>query len=123
MEYMEKKILGNKSSIYPYPVTILGANVNGKSNFMALAFAGIVNVNPGLITMIRRGETHLVTRDISIGDSWYEQELAYVPSTQSYRLYVRDISGADAGGGGTETKQCLPAQDNAGYRSSDGRDL
>src|SRR5271157_3485707 len=48
---MKKKNLGNKSSIYPYPVTILGSNVNGKPNFMTLAFVGIVNANPGMVAM------------------------------------------------------------------------
>jgi flavin reductase (DIM6/NTAB) family NADH-FMN oxidoreductase RutF len=46
-----KKTLGNKSFIYPYPVTILGANINGKPNFMTLAFVGIVNANPGMVAL------------------------------------------------------------------------
>ncbi|GAA0742298.1 flavin reductase family protein [Clostridium oceanicum] len=48
---MSKQTLGNKSVLYPYPVTILGANVNGKANFMALGFVGIVNTNPGMIAL------------------------------------------------------------------------
>lgn len=35
---MKKIELGNKPMLYPYPVTILGANVKGKANFMALGF-------------------------------------------------------------------------------------
>ena len=46
----------------------------------------------GLIDIIERGEQS-VTRDVDSGDSWYEQVMAYVPSTQSYRLYARDITG------------------------------
>jgi flavin reductase (DIM6/NTAB) family NADH-FMN oxidoreductase RutF len=46
---MSKKNLGDKSCLYPYPITILGAMVNGKPNFMTLAFIGIVNANPGMV--------------------------------------------------------------------------
>ena len=48
---MLKKNLGNKSFLYPYPVTVLGSNVKGKPNFMTLAFAGIVNASPGMIAL------------------------------------------------------------------------
>jgi flavin reductase (DIM6/NTAB) family NADH-FMN oxidoreductase RutF len=48
---MNKKHIGNKSFIYPYPVTILGSNVIGKPNFMTLAFVGIVNTNPGMVAL------------------------------------------------------------------------
>lgn len=46
---MGKKNLGNKSCLYPFPVTILGTIVNNKPNFMTLAFIGIVNANPGML--------------------------------------------------------------------------
>ena len=46
---MKKRELGNKSFLYPYPVTILGTKVNDKPNFMTLAFIGIVNANPGMV--------------------------------------------------------------------------
>ena len=42
--------------------------------------------------MIRSGHRGLIARDIQIGDRWYEQTLAYVPESQSYRLYGRDIT-------------------------------
>lgn len=48
---MKKIEMGNKPMLYPYPVTILGANVEGKPNFMTLGFVGIVNINPGMIAM------------------------------------------------------------------------
>jgi flavin reductase (DIM6/NTAB) family NADH-FMN oxidoreductase RutF len=44
-----KKTLGNKSVLYPYPVTLIGADINGKPNFLAISFIGIVNANPGMI--------------------------------------------------------------------------
>ena len=46
---MVKKTLGNKSVIYPYPVTLVGADINEKPNFLAISFIGIVNANPGMI--------------------------------------------------------------------------
>jgi flavin reductase (DIM6/NTAB) family NADH-FMN oxidoreductase RutF len=44
-----KITLGNKSVIYPYPVTLVGADINEKPNFLAISFIGIVNANPGMI--------------------------------------------------------------------------
>jgi flavin reductase (DIM6/NTAB) family NADH-FMN oxidoreductase RutF len=44
-----KKTLGNKSVLYPYPVTLIGALVNDKPNFLAISFIGIVNAKPGMI--------------------------------------------------------------------------
>ncbi len=46
---MTKKTLGNKSLIYPMPVTIVGADVEGKPNFLTVAFIGIVNASPGMV--------------------------------------------------------------------------
>jgi len=63
MDYMKKTILGNKSSIHPYPVTILGANVKAKPNFMTLAFVGIVNANPGMVA-IGCGKRHYTNAGI-----------------------------------------------------------
>ncbi|MFX4262434.1 flavin reductase family protein [Pelotomaculum propionicicum] len=46
---MDKKKLGNKPYLYPYPVVMVGADVDGKPNFMTIAFCGIVNNSPGMI--------------------------------------------------------------------------
>jgi flavin reductase (DIM6/NTAB) family NADH-FMN oxidoreductase RutF len=46
---MNKMTLGNKSLLYPMPVTIVGADVEGKPNFLTIAFIGIVNANPGMV--------------------------------------------------------------------------
>jgi len=46
----------------------------------------------GLDTIIQEGNTHLITRDVHIDDTWYEQVLSYVPSTQSYLLYSMEIT-------------------------------
>jgi flavin reductase (DIM6/NTAB) family NADH-FMN oxidoreductase RutF len=58
-----KKTLGNKSVLYPYPVTLIGANVNDKPNFLAISFIGIVNANPGMIAF-GLGRKHYTNRGI-----------------------------------------------------------
>lgn len=46
---MSKKKIGNKPYLYPYPVVLVGTEVEGKPNFMTIAFCGIVNASPGMI--------------------------------------------------------------------------
>jgi len=38
------------------------------------------------------GKTPSITRDIKVGDYWYQQALTYAPFSKSYRLFVRDIT-------------------------------
>jgi flavin reductase (DIM6/NTAB) family NADH-FMN oxidoreductase RutF len=42
-EYSMKKKLGPVNCLYPMPVTLVGATVNGKPNFLAIAHVGIMN--------------------------------------------------------------------------------
>ena len=37
-------------------------------------------------------EKHTIIRDVRIGNSWYEQSFTHVPSSESYRIYARDIT-------------------------------
>jgi flavin reductase (DIM6/NTAB) family NADH-FMN oxidoreductase RutF len=60
---MVKHTLGNKSLLYPYPVTIVGAKVDGKPNFLAISFIGIVNANPGMIAF-GLGRNHYTNKGI-----------------------------------------------------------
>ncbi len=48
---MDKKTLGNKSLLYPMPVTLVGANVAGKPNYLTAAWVGIVNREPPMISV------------------------------------------------------------------------
>lgn len=48
---MEKKTLGSRPMIYPMPITLVGADVAGKPNFMTIALIGVVNINPAMIAM------------------------------------------------------------------------
>jgi flavin reductase (DIM6/NTAB) family NADH-FMN oxidoreductase RutF len=87
---MEKKNLGKKSFLYPYPVTILGANVNGKPNFMTLAFVGIVNANPGMVAL-GCGKGHLTNAGI-------KENMAFslnLPSTDMVEVvdYIGSVTG------------------------------
>jgi flavin reductase (DIM6/NTAB) family NADH-FMN oxidoreductase RutF len=45
----EKIKINNNVFVYPMPVTLLGANVEGKANFMALGWVSRVNANPPMI--------------------------------------------------------------------------
>jgi flavin reductase (DIM6/NTAB) family NADH-FMN oxidoreductase RutF len=47
-----KKKIGNQNVLYPTPVTIVGALVNGKRNFLNIAHVGILNAGaPHLISI------------------------------------------------------------------------
>jgi signal transduction histidine kinase len=45
-----------------------------------------------LVSRLRSENLRFLTRDINIGDSWYEKTLSPVPSNQNFRLYGRDIT-------------------------------
>ncbi len=46
---MPKLKLGADTLLYPMPVTIVGANVKGRPNFLTVAFCGIMNPHPPMI--------------------------------------------------------------------------
>ena len=45
-----------------------------------------------LVNKIHGVKIDTFTKDIKIGNSWYEQTLSYVPSSKTYLLYARDIT-------------------------------
>ncbi len=45
------------------PVTLVGADIDGKPNFMTIAFIGIVNMNPAMIAM-GANHSHLTSKGI-----------------------------------------------------------
>lgn len=55
---MAKKQMGPQTWIYPAPALLVGANVDGKPNFMALAWGGIVNSEPPMISVALRHQRH-----------------------------------------------------------------
>ena len=46
-----KKQLGAKAALYPMPATLVGANVQGKPNYLAVAWCGIMSDNPPVISI------------------------------------------------------------------------
>ena len=48
---MEKVSIGTNATICPMPVTLIGSMVNGRPNFMTVAFISRVNMQPPLISM------------------------------------------------------------------------
>ncbi|MFC2069640.1 flavin reductase family protein [Chloroflexota bacterium] len=48
---MGKVTIENKTSVYPMPAFLIGANVDGKPNFMTAAWSGIAGGTPAIITV------------------------------------------------------------------------
>jgi flavin reductase (DIM6/NTAB) family NADH-FMN oxidoreductase RutF len=48
---MTKVQLGPETLVYPMPVFLVGASVGGKPNFMAVAWGGIVNGSPPMVSV------------------------------------------------------------------------
>jgi flavin reductase (DIM6/NTAB) family NADH-FMN oxidoreductase RutF len=55
---MSKTMLGPTTTIYPQPALLIGAKVDGKPNFMAVAWAGIANGTPPMISAALRHRRH-----------------------------------------------------------------
>ena len=53
-----KKKIGNSNVLYPMPVTIVGALVNGKINFINIAHVGILNASSPHIISLGMGKIH-----------------------------------------------------------------
>lgn len=51
---MDKILMGPTTLIYPMPALLVGANVDGKPNFMAVAWGGIANGEPPMISVAIR---------------------------------------------------------------------
>jgi flavin reductase (DIM6/NTAB) family NADH-FMN oxidoreductase RutF len=48
---MRKKSLGAIAALYPMPITLVGANVNGKPNYLVVASCGIIQHDPAMIAV------------------------------------------------------------------------
>ena len=60
---VRKKKIGADTYLYPMPTTIVGANVNNKANFLAIAYCGIVQHNPPMIS-VAIGKQHYTNQGI-----------------------------------------------------------
>lgn len=48
---MKKYELDVRSFLYPMPATLVGANIEGKPNYLVIAFCGIVNAHPPILSV------------------------------------------------------------------------
>lgn len=60
---MEKLKLGAKTFLYPMPTTLVGANVNGKPNYLAIAYCGIMQRKPPMLE-VTLGKMHYTNAGI-----------------------------------------------------------
>jgi len=59
-----KKKIGNQNILYPTPVTVVGALVNGKVNFLNVAHIGILNSKSPHLISLGMGKTHFTNSGI-----------------------------------------------------------
>ncbi len=55
---MAKVQMGPGYNIYPMPALLVGANVNGKPNFLTVAWGNIANAEPPMAVVAIRGSRH-----------------------------------------------------------------
>ena len=55
---MSKKTIGPQPLLWPHPTVLVGANVNGKPDFLAVAWAGIAGGTPPMISVALRHSRH-----------------------------------------------------------------
>lgn len=55
---MEKTTIGPSTMLFPMPAVLVGAEVNGKANFMTVAWCGIAAMKPPAITVGIRRQRH-----------------------------------------------------------------
>jgi len=60
---MEKINIGKNGFVYPMPVALLGANIEDKSNFMALGWVTRASMNPPLL-IVSVNKNHLTNKAI-----------------------------------------------------------
>ena len=53
-----KHSIGNRNCLYPLPTTLVGANVNGKPNYIAMAHVGIMDLGSVSLGMNKRHFTN-----------------------------------------------------------------
>jgi flavin reductase (DIM6/NTAB) family NADH-FMN oxidoreductase RutF len=88
---MAKVQMGPGYNIYPMPVLLVGANVNGKPNFMTVAWGNIANAEPPMVAVAIRASRHT-----HIGIEQNKTFSVNVPSTDMVKEvdYCGVVSGA-----------------------------
>lgn len=55
---MTKKAMGPRILLYPTPTVLVGTTVNGKANFMAVAWCGVANSRPPMLSVALQHPRH-----------------------------------------------------------------
>jgi len=63
MSQLKRKLPKARTLLYPLPAVIVGSIVNGKPNYCTVAFCGVVNLKPPMIS-IECGPSHYTTKGI-----------------------------------------------------------
>ena len=92
---MDKVQMGPRTSIYPMPALLVGANVDGKPNFLTVAWGNIANAEPPMATVAIRASRH--TR---IGIEQNKTFSVNVPSTD----LVKEVDYCGVASGAKEDK-------------------
>lgn len=72
---------------------IIYANPSAANLFPDLKAAGGKHIFlKDIVDTIKKGNKRPATRDVNVGDSWFEMSVRYISDTLSYRIYARDIT-------------------------------
>ena len=88
---MEKKLIGNTLALYPMPLTVVGAEVEGRVNWLVVAHVGIIGHDRILVSMSQSHYTNQgikASRKLSVNLVSYEMlpEADYVGSVSGARV-------------------------------------
>ena len=113
MEEMEKKNLGNLLALYPKPMTVVGAEVNGKVNWLVVGHTGIIGHDRILVSM---SKSHYTNRGIKkskkLSVNLVSREMLpkadYVGSVSGEAVDKSDVFAYHIGGNGTPVIDAAP---------------
>ncbi len=87
---MTKTKLGSVPWVYPIPIVLVGANVDGKPNFAEVGDCAIMGIRPAMVA-VSLGEAHHTTRGVDAAGAFSIN----LPSTQL--LSLTDLCGMVSG--------------------------
>ncbi len=87
---MDKLNIGPRAFLYPLPTTLVGANVNGRANYEAIAYCGVLNHAPPIIA-VSSGRKHYTNVGIKENGTFSVN----IPSVE--RVAVTDYCGLVSG--------------------------
>lgn len=88
-----KSKIGQQSLIYPLPVTIVGALVNGRANFNLIAHTGTLNDSPPQMISIAMGKSRFTNNGIRDNKTFSVNILSQKQIVEAD--YVGSVSGKD----------------------------